>query len=956
MTKVSTLLGFLLLGHCLLAQNISVVRVVGSTYNLDEKAPLPFATVALYSPIDTSLVTGTTSELDGKFSIPNITPGNYILRVSSIGYGTVAKNITVTNERRAFQVGQIDLKAGIELDEFVVKATYIPVQMKEDTVEYSAEAFRAPEGSMLEDLLKRFPGAEVSADGKITVNGKDISKILVNGKKFFDDDPKVAAKNLPANMVDKVQVFDRSSDMARFSGIDDGESESVINLVVRKDMARGWFGRATAGGGMDMPADNINDHLRYENNLTLNYFNEQSQFTILGGLNNTNNSGFTDATGSGGQAMMVFGDRGRNAFGGSNGIRQSANIGINFSKKTEKAELGGDYQLGHTNNFINQDVFRENIRINNNNYYTEHSERRDITNQHRFRFELEYKLDSANEFTIKPNLTYSNKDYNNIGTYLTTGLDHLLINKGATSISEESAYINTNLELSYRHRFGKPRRTLWLSGQVGYNSNNGDRYNYSDNHYAIIASDTTDQFVDNASNRLNYRLTANYTEPLGKILALSLRYTYVQTMDNTDKQTFTANGNGLYNIVDSIYSTVYENRFVQHRAEATLQWKIRNTNYNFGLGLYPSQSYSTVEGVQRLNQHVLNFAPTFQIRYSPSRSKSLRIRYNGEANQPSMNQLQPVPDKSDPLDVKLGNPDLKPYFTHRLRLFYTNFNQQKLSSVVGMLFGTFAQNAITSVSITDPALYPELQLPDSMAPGTIFSRYENVDYTYNFGGNFVYTTPIKGSKFTFSTITGLTMTNSKSIIDRRTSTTTNTGGNEQLKLTYRREKFDFSVNGRLALNNANYSLYPEKNVFYQTVSAGMDGNWTIVKGVILSSDLSYNKTTGYADGYNPEATKWNAQISWVIGKSNQGIIRLRVTDLLNRNYNTVRNTTSTYIEDVNYNALGRYFILAFTYNLNAAKASEAPQREMREGYDGRPRMPMGVPPPGGGGQPVIIRN
>lgn len=959
---------FILFFFCLSQSIISQTRVVGRVLDAGDKTAVPFATAGLFSVKDTSLIAGTTTGDNGDFSIPKIPKGQYLFRVSFVGYTTFEKIINVVDHRTPFIIEDVFLSQGVELQGFEVKETYIPVQIKEDTVEFNAEAFRPVEGSALEELLKRLPGMEVDKDGKITVKGKEVSQILVDGEKFFSDDPKVATKNIPADYVQKVQTYEKKSDQAEFTGIDDGNEETVINLSFKPGMKKGWFGRLTAGGGVDLIRENAD--FRYDNSFNLNYFRDKDQFTILGGLNNVNNMGFTDFSGNTTVVIVSGGRRGRGSafsFMPSGGITQALSPGLNFVKKfNDKLSVGGSYSYSRSARALEQSTYRENILSTGSQFYDETKTVELISNQHRFNSEVRYKPNANNELVIRPSLTYSGTDnwaassYRTMDdTYKTTG-DSLLamINQGTIGNSSQASNFSARLRTDFRHRFAKPQRTISLELDGGYSVNKSTEWNNSINTYfntyAETPNDTIDQKSTNFGTRYNWSAQVAYTEPLIRDFTLELRYTFSNSEDNTDKLAYNYDETVHdydYNHPDSTYSNTYGNYFYNQRFEIRIQKRTDKYRYSFGLGMFPANSLSYVEGQDDVMQNTLNIAPQAQFNYSFSKQSNLNFRYYGRTSQPSVSQLQPVPDNSDPLNIRLGNPNLKPEFNHGFRAMYNNFFPN-LSSIFTAINVNMTQNSITNTTYYNTDLLPAHILQDSLRPGGSVIIADNVDFVYNTNAMFAYSTPIFSDKITLSTTTNGGFSQSSSITDTKENILKNLSLSENLRITYRLETFDVSLNGRIRWNDAQYSLQPDNNIRYYTTSGGADFNWQIVKNrLILSSDLSFSNTVGYSDGYNPKYTTWNAQLAWNIGEYNEGQLRMRIVDILNDNKNTQRNTAESYIEDITYNTLQRYVMLSFTYNLNSSKRKDAPEQEGVHG-PGQFRMRrVGTTPPTGGGRP-----
>jgi len=953
---------------CLAQITNAQTSIVGRILDKEDRTPVPFAQVAIFSVKDTSLVAGAITADNGSFTIDKVRKGQYIFRAMYVGYTTFEKVIDITDESRPFAMGRIELVQGIELQGLEITETFIPVQMRGDTIDYNAEAFRPVEGSPLEELIKRLPGAEVDAEGNITIGGRPISAILVDGEKFFDDDPKVAARNIPADFVSRVRTYDRRSDQARFTGIDDGNEETVIDLSFKPGMAKGWFGRLTGGIGHDAVKKG---DFRYDNSFNINYFRDKDQLTILGGFNNVNNLGFSDMMNASNAQVVTVGRGGGGRGGGfggfggmQGGITQSFSPGVNFIKKfNENLSVGGSYAYSRSDREQRQRTYREDIlpADRGSQFYDDTITSRPVTNQHRFNAEIKYTPNDANELTIRPSFTYGNTKNTRWSDYMTyRWIDEIqdTLNSGTTTNISDATNFSARLRADYRRRLNKPRRTISFELDGGYSFNNREETNLSEIYFwrnGIPELDDINQLVTNKGGRYNWSTQVAYTEPLPFEHALELRYTFSNSEDWTER--ITRNYNNEY-VRDTAFSNDFSNTFFNQRFEARIQKSTDNYRYSFGLGVFPAHSMSYTEGRLDANRRVLNFAPQAQFRYQFSRQHTLSFNYSGRTNQPSVSQLQPVPDNSDPMNIRVGNPGLKPEFFHRISAMYNNFFQN-FSSISANVFFTMTQNRIVNTTITDSGQmlynfvdYPQLAEIPALNPGARIIMPDNVGHVYNLFGMVSYSTPLFSQKITLSSTTSGGISNTKSQVDQEVNDLNNLSFNENLRITYRRERFDVSLNGRIQLNSARYSLQPEQNNNFRTTSGGADFTWQIIKNkLMLSSDLRFERTAGALDNrFNQGFTLWNAQVSWNIGDKNAGQLRLRISDILNDNKSIRRNATENRIEDIRFNTLPRYVILSFTYNLNSSLRQNAPQQD----GVGRPGEQRWQHPGGGAPQMRII--
>ncbi|MDR0438475.1 MAG: TonB-dependent receptor, partial [Bacteroidales bacterium] len=818
MKKIVFISLFLCLAQIINAQT----SIVGRILDKDDRTPIPFAQVAIFSVKDTSLVAGAITSDNGSFTIERVRKDQYIFRAMYVGYTTFEKVIDITDESKPFAMGRIEMVQGVELQGFEISETFIPVQMSGDTIDYNAEAFRPVAGSALEELIKRLPGAEVDADGNITMGGKPITKILVDGQSFFDDDPKVAARNIPADFVQRVRTYDRRSDQSRFTGIDDGNEETVIDLSFKPGMAKGWFGRLTGGIGHDAVKKG---NFRYDNSFNINYFRDKDQLTILGGFNNVNNLGFSDMMNASNVQVVTVGRGGGGRGGGfggfggmQGGITQSFSPGVNFIKKfNENLSVGGSYAYSRSDREQRQRTYREDIlpEGRGSQFYDDTMTSEPITNQHRFNAEIKYTPDEANELIIRPSFTYGNTKNTRWSDYMTyRWIDEIqdTLNSGTTTNISDATNFSARLRADYRRRLNKPRRTIGFELDGGYSFNNREDFNISDITFwrnGVPELDEIDQLVTNKGGRYNWSTQVAYTEPLPYEHALELRYTFSNSEDWTERITERWNPvTQKYDDLDSAFSNDFSNTFFNQRFEARIQKSTDKYRYSFGLGVFPAHSRSYSEGKLDADRRVFNFAPQAQFRYQFSRQHTLTFNYSGRTNQPSVSQLQPVPDNSDLTNIRVGNPELDPEFNHRISAMYNNFFQN-FSSISANVFLNITQNRIVNTTITDllynTSEYPKFAGIDSLNPGARIIMPENVGHVYNLFGMVSYSTPLFSQKITLSSTTGGGVSNTKSQVDQKVNDFIGTLG-PYWSVRPNMYRLDVSQNARLELGGTDAEI------------------------------------------------------------------------------------------------------------------------------------------------------
>ena len=479
----------------------------GLLVDASDSLPLIAATVKLLKAnADSTYVKGTVTDENGLFNLSGVAAGRYVLKCSYLGYNDVTRKVTVGQNGRGVNFGVIPMQMeGILLKEAVVMGVKTPIVVKEDTIEYNADTYKTQANAVVEDILKRMPGVEVDSEGKITANGKEVKKILIDGKEFFSDDPKMASKNIPADMINKLQVIDRKSDLARLTGVDDGEDETVINLTVKKGLNNGWFGNLTGGYGTDN---------RYSGNFVLNYFADGNQFTLLGGGNNTNTQNFTD---SGSSRFMRWGN--------NNGITTSQSVGFNFNvgdKNTDKFRAGGNVNYNHSDRDVVTSTARRYVFPDSTSYYSSASASRTKSHNVRSNFRILWKPDTCNTLEFRPNFSFSFSNSAKSDSSSTRAGDpaQTLVNRSVSAYDNDGKGFDIGGQLVFTHKFkSHPGRSYSAQLRYTYSRTNEDGATFTQNKYYLMTDpdETIDQIYENhrSTNTVNGRIT--WTEPLGNV-------------------------------------------------------------------------------------------------------------------------------------------------------------------------------------------------------------------------------------------------------------------------------------------------------------------------------------------------------------------------------------------------------------------------------------------------------
>lgn len=888
------------------------------------------ANVVLASSTD-SLFRATATNKYGNFVLENIPQGNYTLKVSYIGFETLTQDVFVRgNVDFGFISLEIDEVALAEVE--VVEQVVMAVQ-KEDTTEYNAEAFKTNPDATAEDLLKKMPGV-TSANGKINAQGEEVKEVLVDGKPFFGNDPNAALKTLPAEVVQKIQVFDQESEQSQLTGVSDGQTTKTINIITKTNMRSGEFGKIYAGYGYED---------RYAAGGNINIFNGDRRISLIGQTNNINRQNFSSddllgVLGSGGRGRRG-GGRGR---GGSsndflvsaqNGIATTHAFGVNYSDKWgEKLEVTGSYFFNLSDNDARQNLTRTFLRdatdFDQNYIENDTSQSRNIN--HRVNLRMEYEFDKYKRLTFQPSMTIQQNSGSQtiFGQNIAGGSP---LNTTDYFFSSDLAAINLSGRLSYRQRFEKRGRSFSISVNSGYNENSGNSELLSQNIYFTnqALSDTLDQNADLNNDGWNGSARVMYTEPIAEKAVLYLDYNASMQRTTSDKETYDfAETTQSYSELNLPLSNVFVSDYTTQRAGFGIRYGDRRTLMGVaGLGFQWSQLNNdlTYPVEDKTTRSFFNLIPFAMMRYNISRSENLRFFYRTNTDAPSITQLQNVIDNSDPLRLETGNPDLEQQVQHRLSLRYNKTNSEKSTIFYAMLAADFRENYIansTFVASEDTLLADGILLGQN---GQLISPV-NMEGYFRTNGFVTYGIPLKKLKSNLNFNISGSFTKQPGIInDIENIATTTTGGIGATLSSNISENVDFTITSMTNLNQAINSAegFATTQYINQATTAGL--NLIFGKHWVFNTEAAHNYYDGLTDGFNQNYILWNMSVGRKFLKDNRGDFRLTVYDLLNQNTSISRTITAAYIEDVETVVLQRYVMATFTYNIR--HFGKAPQQE-----------------------------
>lgn len=890
-----------------------------------DRTALIGVSVMLHNAQDTTMRRGVVTDIDGRFRLTNLPSGTYVLRSSYIGYNIQQRNIRITTAD--VDLGTISMPQTVtRLKGVEVRGQQIQVEQKGDTIQYNASAFKTNRDASAEDLIGKMPGITSDNTG-VKAQGEAVQQVLVDGKPFFGDDPNTALKNLPAEIIDKIEVFDRLSDQSQFTGFDDGQTRKTINIVTRKDRNKGEFGKIYAGTGEDG---------RYIAGANINSFKGDRKMSLIGLSNNINQQNFSseDLLGvSGSSGNSGGGGRGGRGGGGGGGNNSSGNFlvgqqsgisktnaaGLNYTNTWGKnVEATGSYFFNRSDNTSITNLSRKYITSQDSALqYDEASRSASLNYNHRLNFRLEYKIDTLNSLIVTPRLSYqkNNSSAGLLGNYRAGTEPQSSISNGNSADNKGYNFSNNIL---FRHRFAKRGRSISLNVTTEVNNRDGNSSLLSTNEYFSPAETTIiDQRSDNYTD--SYTLSGNiaYTEPISKNSQLQINYTPSITKSKTDKRTYNLNPETAgYDDLDTLLTNKFENTYITNRGGVSYRYNIRKYNFMAGLNfqhaaLSSDQDFPVAFTLDRSFQNIL---PQLMFSYRPEQGRNLRIFYRTSTNAPSISQLQNVVDNRNPLFLKTGNPDLKQSYTHSFNARYGKTNITTASSLLFLISGSYVENTIGNASI--------IAAQDTVVQGITLTRGTQLSFPVNLNGNwtgralFTYGTPVSKVKSNLNFNTGFNYNRTQALINNAINVANNYAFSQGVVISSNiSEKIDFTVS-----YTANYTIVKntlqkqaDNNYFNHTSSVRF--NWIFWKGFVFNSTLNNTLYSGLSEAYDQSIWFWNASLGYKFLKDQSLEVKVTGFDLLNQNNSITRDVTETYIEDRQTNVLTRYLMVMVTYNL-----------------------------------------
>ena len=918
-------------------------QVQGVVLDSATKKPLDKVVVGL---VDKTNITDTAyyfTNDKGIFIIDAVPAHNFSLVFTHLGFQPVATFFAIAKQEKTINVGQIILAQRPQLlTEVFVQAA--PIVIKEDTIEYRADAFKVKENAMTEDLLKKLPGVTVDKDGNVTAQGKSVTKIRVNGKDFFGGDVKTATKEIPANMIDKVQVVDDYGDQANISGIKDGEPEKIINLQLKKDKNKGVFGRATIGGGTDG---------RYLASFNGNYFNNNQQISLFGNSNNTNQSLFNFGGGGnvGMSNMMKTGQRMMGEMGGgsglmnayqngdqsffsgaqnSGGITTSNSIGINYRDKWgKKINVYGSYSFGNKNNEALQTSATQTFLQSGNFLNTQNNVANGKGNNHRIFFNMEYQIDSFNYVKISPNITFSTSNNQSNTLFDLAQINGTKTSDGFNNSQTTASTPNYSATILYNHRFKKRGRNFSANVSVGTSQSNSDQNSQNNTNRYISPTSNFFQFqnIIQQNNNHNYGIRLTYSEPLSKTRNLDIAASHNLNYANNNRNTYDNNPVNSVPTLLPFLSNNFENDFYSNRVGISVRTTQKKYNYTLGISVQPvslqGKSLTNDSAYKTINR--VNVFPIARFTYNFSKMKAFAASYSGNATQPTFTQLQDVLDISNQQAATKGNPFLKPAINHNINISFNDFNIVTGRVVFTNITFSTIQNQIINNIISRGGLGAQLSMP------------ENVQGYFNVGGFYTFSKPFKKRKYVLTLNGNVNYNHNINLVDSIRNIGQNWIASQGFIMEYNYKTWlEFGLGASYSINDVKYikpagayaSNLQNTSSSALTITSNIDID--LKEKWILKYNFDYTINYGLDASVNANFSILNASIERQFFKKKNGVIKLAAYDIFNQNTNISRNVTANSIVDSRTNRLARYFLLTFTYRLQKFKG----QKPKKPGFPG----------------------
>ncbi|MFD2999310.1 outer membrane beta-barrel protein [Pontibacter toksunensis] len=860
-----------------------------------EAGALPSASVFLLQSTDSAVVHYTTTNTEGHFLLENIRKGNYIFKVSFLGYSPFYSNLTMPpSTSDTLNLGTIALKpVASQLQEVEVTGIKAPVIVKQDTVEYNAGSYTTRPNANVEQLLKKLPGLDVQSDGNISVQGERVTRIFVDGKEFFGADLKTATKNLPADAIENVQVIDEQSQEARFSGIDDGRRQKVINLTLKEDRRNNGFGKATAGVGTSK---------RYMAQGNYNRLDERNMLSLFATSNNINNIDLSSG-GSGSNAAQTGASASRSP--GQNGLVNAHSGGANvFRQLTPKTSLTGAYFFNHTDATIQSNLIRQNFLPEGTALYYEDSRNENRNSLHNATAGVEHK-DSINTVRLNGSFGYSGARSASSSSRQSFSVADSLVYEGERTAFTRNKSFNLDTDLFYGHRFGKSGRLFTVTNQFSAYQDDVRGQAFSFTRFTEGDEEAVRQRNEQENKDLSYSLKGTYTEPLGKKQYLQATYDVSNRASKANLEVYDLVGDTSLFAADQ--SSRFSSSYLYQRIG--VDYRLNQPKYNLSVGVRVQQSdlARKMEAPDDdLTRTFRNVLPHINYNRRFSRSTRLGFDYTTSVREPSISQLQPVVSRYDPLHLYIGNPDLRPEYTHQAKLQFNTSDATSGIFLTSSLNLNYTTNPITAAVTIDERQVRTTQYANVRQSNSL-AAYVNVGL------------PVRRYNSRFNVSPYLRQGESVNLLNgvEGTITQRSVGANIGYAYTYK-EFVDVNIRAFLTRTSSEYVLNQQRNQVFVNAAYVADATINFLKSFYFTADFTYSKFRNRQANFNQGIPTLNLSLSKLVLKDNRGEVRLSGLNMLNRNIGATQFATQNYIEQSVQNALGNFYMLSFTYNFGSS--------------------------------------
>lgn len=874
---------FLLFIFSVIVVTLQAQSVTGIVRDSLKDEAISYASARLLNAKDSTFVVGAITSNDGRFKI-NTSVGDYILEISYMGYNRFRKDIKLANKKESLDLGTINLtETDYTLVEAVITASVPDILVKGDTIEYNAEAYKVREDALLQDLVRKLPGVEISADGKLMANGKIINKILIDGKEFFDNDIDLALKNLPASMVNKLQIFKEQSETSKITGFKDGDTQQVINLTVKEGLKKRIFGNVTTGYGTDD---------RYSNKINAQYMYDDNQYALIGNMNNVTDD--FEYSGLSGQY---------------DGITKNRNIGFNFnSQQSEKLKVGGSLKYESNDNLFEMDSETRNFIESGDRITHQQSSSRSIRRDLKIGSNMKWTPDTLTTIYARLTIGTGTSDEIRNSQSRSNVENQSDTTRGWTDYLTAGNTYNINGSFMFGRKLNDKGRTVSFTLNGATRGGSSDGANKSTTIYqGTNETKVIDQILalDNSSN--NWGLMLSYVEPLGKGKSLQLSYSYRYEKSKRDRLTFKRDGEGEYAAIDSSYTRNTTSSFASQRINLSFQSIKEKFEYTLGFNVDPSNSSNTSsigsKVIEHQKQNVVNYSPTIRLSYKPKSNTTLDVDYYGATEQPSLRHLSSDTIIIDALTKTYGNPSLKPSYQNNLNIYLQKSDYEKGSFLTISGGGNYTFDKIVDYTITD-------------AQGNVESSYRNVQGNWGLNGGLIFSFPLRNKKFTIDNSTYGYLMRNIGFSNGVKNVTKNLTMSETFSINYRSEKITQRFQTNLSYNITRNNLSGRENLNVTNYGFKSSTQLSLPYDFSVQNEINYSRNIGYSDNFQKSELLWNLAVAKQFLKKKEITVKLQCYDIFNRRNNVLSVTSGNYKSDTRTNMIGQYFLLSFNYRFN----------------------------------------